>query len=98
MFGSSRFILTLALSVLSCKKISVTELRYNLWRNEYGGLRTDQAKRLDAVDVQTSVTALTIIRRLRHLRLSLLHVEPNLDHDTLLNRWNFLIDSRLSTP
>ena len=30
----------------ACKKIGVTEPTYYPWRKEYGGLRTDQAKRL----------------------------------------------------
>ncbi len=29
-----------------CKQIEVTEQTYYPWRKEYGGLRTDQAKRL----------------------------------------------------
>jgi len=29
-----------------CKKLEVTEQTYYRWRKEYGGLRTDQAKRL----------------------------------------------------
>ena len=29
-----------------CRKLSVTEQTYYRWRKEYGGLRTDQAKRL----------------------------------------------------
>lgn len=29
-----------------CKKIGVTEQTYYRWRKEYGGIRTDQAKRL----------------------------------------------------
>jgi transposase-like protein len=30
----------------ACKKIGVTEPTHDRWRKEYGGLRTDQAKRL----------------------------------------------------
>ena len=30
----------------ACRKIGVTEQTYYRWRKEYGGLRTDQAKRL----------------------------------------------------
>ena len=30
----------------ACKKIGVHEQTYYRWRKEYGGLRTDQAKRL----------------------------------------------------
>ena len=29
-----------------CRKIGVTEQTYYRWQKEYGGLRTDQAKRL----------------------------------------------------
>ena len=29
-----------------CRKIGVTEQTYYRWRKEYGGIRTDQAKRL----------------------------------------------------
>lgn len=29
-----------------CKKIGVTEQTYYRWRKEYGGVRTDQAKKL----------------------------------------------------
>ena len=29
-----------------CKQLEVTEQTYYRWRKEYGGLRTDQAKRL----------------------------------------------------
>lgn len=30
----------------ACKQIEVTQQTYYRWRKEYGGLRTDQAKRL----------------------------------------------------
>ena len=30
----------------ACKQLEVTEQTYYRWRKEYGGLRTDQAKRL----------------------------------------------------
>ena len=30
----------------ACKQIEVTPQTYSRWRKEYGGLRTDQAKRL----------------------------------------------------
>ncbi|MBY0588828.1 transposase [bacterium] len=29
-----------------CKRIGITEQTYYRWRKEYGGLRTDQAKRM----------------------------------------------------
>ena len=29
-----------------CKKIGITDQTYYRWRKEYGGIRTDQAKRL----------------------------------------------------
>ena len=29
-----------------CRKLGVTEQTYSRWRKEYGGIRTDQAKRL----------------------------------------------------
>jgi putative transposase len=33
-----------------CKRIGVTEQTYCRWRNEYGGLRLDQAKRMKALE------------------------------------------------
>ena len=30
----------------ACKKIAVTEQTYYRWRKEYGGLKTDQARRM----------------------------------------------------
>ncbi len=35
---------------LVCRKIEVSEQTYYRWRKEYGGLRTDQAKRLKELD------------------------------------------------
>ena len=35
-----------------CKKIGVTEQTYYRWRNEYGGLRLDQAKRMKALETE----------------------------------------------
>ena len=32
--------------VQACRKIGVTDQTYYRWRREYGGLKTDQAKRL----------------------------------------------------
>lgn len=34
----------------AAKKIGVTEQTFYRWRNEYGGLRLDQAKRLKALE------------------------------------------------
>ena len=36
----------------ACRKIGVTEQTYYRWRKEYGGLRTDQAKRLKEQEKQ----------------------------------------------
>ena len=36
--------------VQACKQISVTEQTYYRWRKEYGGLKTDQAKRLKELE------------------------------------------------
>ncbi len=33
-----------------CRKLGVTEQTYYRWRKEYGGLRTDQAKRFKEMD------------------------------------------------
>jgi putative transposase len=33
-----------------CRKLGVTEQTYYRWRKEYGGLRTDQAKRLKELE------------------------------------------------
>jgi transposase-like protein len=32
--------------VLVCRKLEISEQTYYKWRREYGGMRTDQAKRL----------------------------------------------------
>jgi transposase-like protein len=34
----------------ACKSLGVTEQTYYRWRKEYGGLRTDQAKRLKELE------------------------------------------------
>jgi transposase-like protein len=39
---------------VACKKISVTEQTYYRWRKEYGGLRTDQAKRFKELEQENS--------------------------------------------
>jgi putative transposase len=33
-----------------CRKLAVTEQTYYRWRKEYGGVRTDQAKRLKELE------------------------------------------------
>ena len=35
---------------LVCKKLGVSEQTYDRWREEYGGLRLDQAKRLKELE------------------------------------------------
>ncbi len=35
-----------------CRKIGITEQTYYRWRKEYGGVRTDQVKRLKEVEKQ----------------------------------------------
>lgn len=37
-----------------CKKIGVTDQTYYRWRKEYGGLRTDQAKRLKELEKENA--------------------------------------------
>jgi len=37
-----------------CKKIGVTDQTYYRWRKEYGGLRTDQAKRLKELEKENT--------------------------------------------
>ena len=34
----------------ACRQIGVTDQTYYRWRKEYGGVRTDQAKRLKELD------------------------------------------------
>ena len=36
------------------RQIEVTEQTYYRWRNEYGGMRTDQAKRLKELELENS--------------------------------------------
>ena len=38
----------------AAKKIGVTEQTFYRWRNEYGGLRLDQAKRMKALETQNA--------------------------------------------
>ena len=37
-----------------CKKIGVTEQTFYRWRKEYGGMRTNQAKRLKELEKENS--------------------------------------------
>ena len=37
-----------------CKKLGVSEQTYYRWRKEYGGLRLDQAKRLQALEQENT--------------------------------------------
>ena len=37
-----------------CKKLEVTEQTYYRWRKEYGGLKVDQAKRLEALEKENA--------------------------------------------
>ncbi len=37
-----------------CRKIGVTEQTYYRWRKEYGGVRTDQAKRLKELEKENA--------------------------------------------
>ena len=37
-----------------CRKLGVTEQTYYRWRKEYGGLRTDQAKRLKELEKENA--------------------------------------------
>jgi putative transposase len=37
-----------------CKQIGVTDQTYYRWRKEYGGLKTDQAKRLKELERENS--------------------------------------------
>jgi len=38
----------------ACKKIGVSEQTYYRWRREYGGLRVDQAKRLQELEKENA--------------------------------------------
>ena len=37
-----------------CRKLGVTEQTYDRWRKEYGGVRTDQAKRLKELEKENA--------------------------------------------
>jgi transposase-like protein len=39
---------------VACKKINITEQTYYRWRKEYGGLRTDQAKRFKELEQENA--------------------------------------------
>jgi transposase-like protein len=39
---------------LAARKIGITEQTYYRWRKEYGGLRTDQAKRLKELEKENA--------------------------------------------
>lgn len=39
---------------LACKKIGISEQAYYRWRKEYGGLRTDQAKRFKELEQENA--------------------------------------------
>ena len=38
-----------------CRKLGVTEQTYYRWRKEYGGVRTDQVKRLKELEKENTV-------------------------------------------
>ena len=40
--------------IQACKAIGVTEQTYYRWRKEYGGIRTDQAKRLKDLEKENA--------------------------------------------
>ena len=40
----------------ACRTLGVSEQSYYRWRKEYGGLRTDQAKRLKDLEKEGAVT------------------------------------------
>ncbi len=37
-----------------CRKLAITEQTYYRWRKEYGGVRTDQARRLKELEKENS--------------------------------------------
>lgn len=37
-----------------CKKLGISDKTYYRWKKEYGGLRTDQAKRLKALEKENA--------------------------------------------
>ena len=38
----------------ACKKLEITQQTYYRWRSDYGGMRTDQAKRLKELEKQNT--------------------------------------------
>jgi putative transposase len=38
----------------ACRKLGITEQTYYRWKNEYGGLRVDQAKRLKSLEQENA--------------------------------------------
>ncbi len=53
-----------------CRKLGVTEQTYYRWRKEYGGVRTDQAKRFKEMEKENA-------------RLKKLVADPSLDNAIL---------------
>ncbi len=39
----------------TCRKLGITEQTYYRWRKEYGGVRTDQVKRLKEVEKENAL-------------------------------------------
>jgi len=37
-----------------CRQLEITDVTYYRWRNEYGGLRVDQAKRLKEIETENT--------------------------------------------
>ena len=44
----------------ACKKLGISEQTYYRWRKEYGGLRTDQAKKLHEV-MKENVSSILVL-------------------------------------
>ena len=61
-----------------CRHLEITESTWNLWRNQYGGMKADDAKRLKELERENS-------------RLKRIVADQALDIDMLkeLNRGNF---------
>ena len=54
----------------ACRALGVSEQSYYRWRKEYGGLRTDQAKRLKVLEkengrLRKAISDLTLVANLR---------------------------------
>ena len=41
-------------SVVACKHLEITEQTYYRWRNQYGGMKADDAKRLKELEKENS--------------------------------------------